>query len=73
MVKKGYNLPVLCRVSLGTLIFILLDIGPIWIMELDKADRASGRISKTSNGGGSNTTSQVILKYNSLTKSPLHY
>eukprot|EP00105_Crassostrea_gigas_P030359 XP_011452636.1 PREDICTED: transmembrane protein 26-like [Crassostrea gigas] len=51
-------------VSLGTLIFILLDIGPIWIMELDKADRASGRISKTSNGGGSNTTSQNLLNRN---------
>nr|XP_022316788.1 uncharacterized protein LOC111120359 [Crassostrea virginica] len=41
-------------VSLGTLIFICLDIGPIWIIELDKVDY---RLSWISNGGRTNVTS----------------
>lgn len=42
-------LNVIFRMSLATLLFIMLDIGPIWIMELNKADRTTGRMSDTSN------------------------
>lgn len=48
-------LNVIFRVSLATLLFIMLDIGPIWIMELNKADRTTGRMSDTSNDTQVNT------------------
>ncbi|XP_062594360.1 transmembrane protein 26-like [Saccostrea cucullata] len=51
-------------VSLGTLLFICLDIVPIWIMELDRADRRSRTSSdrtttKTSANGTSTTTTNT--------------
>lgn len=53
-------LDVIFRVSLATLLFIVLDVGPIWIMELNKADRTTGRMSDTSNVKGYlNTSTQV--------------
>lgn len=48
-------LNVIFRMSLATLLFIMLDIGPIWIMELNKADRTTGRMSDTSNDTQVNT------------------
>lgn len=53
-------LDVIFRVSLATLLFIVLDVGPIWMMELNKADRTTGRMSVTSNEKGYlNTSTQV--------------
>lgn len=48
-------LNVIFRMSLATLLFIMLDIGPIWIMELNKADRTTGRMSDISNDTQVNT------------------
>ena len=42
-----FSLFVSCRISLGTFLFICLDIGPIWIMELNKANERNSATNPT--------------------------